>query len=369
MNRKGVFWSVIVGVVLGIILACSAHREAGEVEFVDESYAGPAKGKLICGTQYLDRDEAEFEQTLFALDLASRTRIDIYSGGEYYFDSVAADPSGEVFYACGSDGKYYLDRPPRDYYLYRIGKDKKGKYEISEPLLHVQYESDGEVVVTRDGSFVFMMTHQGYRATAEPTGAEPPEGPLRNRSVLYRYSLADSLAATVEVFEPEMHIVGVAADGIIFFENAGDGFVYFGVMDYDGRITYRLTPRVAYGTWLVPAGEKYVVAEPPEALDELDEPADMEILALDRGFYTPLATIEGVRPRSLVGAPDGSAAAALVAHGLSSDRVKAVDLDTGREYEIADMGVRGTSRLYCWAMKTEKPELEVAGTGESGEAL
>jgi hypothetical protein len=369
MNRKRIFWSVIVGAVLGIILACSAHREAGEVEFVDEGYTGPTKGKLICGTQYLDRDEKDFEQTLFALDLASRGRVDIYAGDEYYFDSVAADPSGEVLYACGSEGKYYLDRPPRDYYLYRIDKDKKGEYEISEPLLHVQYESDGEVVVTRDGSFVFMMTHQGYRATTEPTGAESPEGPLQNRSVLYRYNVSDSRAATVDVFEPEMHLVGTATDGLIYVENAGDGFVYFGVMDYDGRTTYRLTPRVAYGTWFAPAGEKYVVAEPPEALDELDESADLEILALDGGFYTPLATVERARPRSLVGAPDGSAVAVLVAHGLSSDRVTAVELDTGRVSEIADIGVRGTPRLYCWAMKTAKPALEVAETGESGEAL
>jgi hypothetical protein len=365
MGRKRILWSVVLGATLGIILACSTHREAGEVEFVDEGYAGPRTGKLICGTQYLDRDEEEFEQTLFALDLDPRTRVDIYTGKEYYFDSVVTDPSGEIFYGCGSDGKYYLNRPPRDYYLYRIDWEKKGKYEISEPLLHVQYESDGEVVISRDGVYVFMMTHQGYRATTEPTGAEPPEGPLQNRSVLYRYSIADSRAATVEVFEPEIHLVGAAADGLIYVENTGDGFVYFGVMDYDGSVLYRLTPRVAYGTWLAPAGDKYVVAEPPEALDELDESADLEILALDGGFYTPLATVERARPRSLVGAPDGSGVAVLVAFGLSSDRVTAVEFDTGRVSDIADIGVRGTPRLYCWAMKTAVPTFEVAEAGES----
>jgi hypothetical protein len=369
MSKKQILWGVVLAVTLVIIIACSAHREAGEVEFVDEGYAGPRTGKLVCGTQYLDRDDEEFEQTLFALDLASRTQVDIYSGDEYYFDSVAADPSGEVFYACGSEGKYYLDRPPRDYYLYRIEKGKKGKYDISAPLLHVQYESDGEVVVSRDGAHVFMMTHQGYRATTEPTGAEPPEGLLQNRSVLYRYSIADSRAATVEVFEPEMHFVGAAADGLIYVENMGDGFAYFGVMDYDGSFLYRLTPRVAYGTWLTPAGDSYVVAEPPEALDELDESADLELFVLNGGFYVPLATIERARPRSLVGAPDGSGVAVSAAYGFSSDRITAVELDTGRISEIADIGVRGTPRLYCWAMKVAVPAFEVAEADESGEGI
>ncbi|UCE26039.1 MAG: hypothetical protein JSW52_06640 [Candidatus Coatesbacteria bacterium] len=356
MGKKALLWSVVSAFVLVIVLACSGHREAGEVEFVDEGYAGPRNGKLVCGTQYLDRDDEEFEQTLFALDLASRTQIDIYSGDEYYFDSVAADPSGDVFYACGSEGKYYLDRPPRDYYLYRIEKGDKRKYEISAPLLHVQYESDGEVVCSRDGAYVFMMTHQGYRATTEPTGAEPPEGPLQNRSVLYRYSVADSRAATVEVFEPEVHLVGAAADGLVFFENEGDGFVYFGVMDYDGRVTYRLTPRVAYGTYLAPAGDTFVIAEPADGTDELDDAVDLELFALDGGFYVPLATIEDARPRSLVGAPDGSAAAVLVGWGLSSDRVTAVEFDGARVSEVADIGVRGTPRLYCWAMDVGVPE-------------
>jgi hypothetical protein len=361
MGRKTFSLAILSAFTLAIILACSAHREAGEVEFVEEGYAGPRTGKLVCGTQYLDRDDKEFEQTLFALDLASRTQIDIYTGDEYYFDSVAADPSGEVFYACGSEGKYYLDRPPRDYYLYRIEKGKKGGYEISAPVLHVQYESDGEVVCSRDGAYVFMMTHQGYRATADPTGAELPEGPLQNRSVLYRYSVAESRAATVEVFEPEMHLVGAAADGLVFFENEGDGFVYFGVMDYDGRITYRLTPRVAYGTYLAPAGDTFVMAEPLGELGELDDAIDLELLLLDGGFYVPLATVEDARPRSLVGAPDGSAAAVLVGWGLSSDRVTAVEFDGAHVSEVADIGVSGTSRLYCWAMDVGMPEVgEVA---------
>jgi hypothetical protein len=100
-------------------------------------------------------------------------------------------------------------------------------------------------------------------------------------------------------------------------------------------------------------------------LDELDESADLEILALDGGFYTPLATVERARPRSLVGAPDGSGVAVLVAFGLSSDRVTAVEFDTGRVSDIADIGVRGTPRLYCWAMKTAVPTFEVAEAGES----
>ena len=360
MVKKFIIWVVSSATVIAFIIACSAHREPGEVEFVDDGYVGPRKGKIVCGTQYLDREEETFEQTLFALDLVTRKQVDIYEGDEFYFDSLAAGPSGEVFYACGSDGKYYLDRPPRDYYLYRIARTKKGDYEISEPLLAVQYESDGEVIVSRDGAYVFLMTHQGYVETYEPTGKEPPSGPTKSRSVLYRYDLAAGTAATVEVFEPEMHLVGATDDGLVFSENTGDGFVYFGVMDYDGRILYRLTPRVAFGTWLAPAGDAYVVCEPPGTLNELDAAADLEILLLDDGQYIPLATVDRARPRSLVGAPDGSAAAVLVSYGFSSDRVTAVDLETGRVSEVATIGVAGTPRLYCWAMKVPAVGVEVA---------
>lgn len=125
-----------------------------------------------------------------------------------------------------------------------------------------------------------------------------------------------------------------------------------------------MTPRVAYGTYLAPAGDTFVMAEPPGELDELDETIDLELFVLDGGFYVPLATVEDARPRSLVGAPDGSAAAVLVGWGLSSDRVTAVEFDGAHVSEIADIGVRGTPRLYCWAMDVGVPEVEEVAKSE-----